>query len=265
MVGEEVVEEEEAKIEINVTREWVNVAPPPTVTGYHWAPHEVGLYAPFYITSASLEYLVSRVNILASTRDAESIKLTIYKMNERACHGREGKRKSSQEKFVYSSKKRILEGPLIAGSLDPSVRIVECLQYNLNSKEENPFKGMTVVEALDMAYELNVWPPRRIRTLSRRGMPWLPIRRSYGQNKFLGEEICNECLLGFDQGIAQCHYFFQVLLDHLSYDIMKMVVDGQLVTMSFPDDAEPPAPIVPQAKDEPQPIEVIEEIVDVEA
>lgn len=25
------------------------------------------------------------------------------------------------------------------------------------------------------------------------------------ENKFLGEEICNERLLGFDQGIAQCH------------------------------------------------------------
>lgn len=34
------------------------------------------------------------------------------------------------------------------------------------------------------------------------------------ENKFLDNEICNEHFLGFDNGIAQCHYFFKVSLDH---------------------------------------------------
>lgn len=38
-----------------------------------------------------------------------------------------------------------------------NVRIVERLRYNLGPEEKKPFKGMSTVEALDMAYELNVW------------------------------------------------------------------------------------------------------------
>lgn len=66
VVSEEVVEEGEAEIKVDATGEWANVA-----------PHEIGLYAPFYITSASLEYLVSQVGILASTRDAESVEILV--------------------------------------------------------------------------------------------------------------------------------------------------------------------------------------------
>lgn len=45
------------------------------------------------------------------------------------------------------------------------------------------------------------------------------------ENKFLGGEICNEHLLGYDNGIAQCHYFLRVPLNHPGYDIMKMLVN----------------------------------------
>lgn len=41
--------------------------------------------------------------------------------------------------------------------LDPNVRITELLQYNLNLEEKLCFRGMSTVELLDMAYELNVW------------------------------------------------------------------------------------------------------------
>lgn len=82
--------EEEVEIDVDTFREWIDAAPPPTIIVYDWAPHQVGLYAPFYITSASLEYLISRVSILASSRDAESIMSAVCRTNERACHRREG-------------------------------------------------------------------------------------------------------------------------------------------------------------------------------
>lgn len=78
------------------------------------------------------------------------------------------------------------------------------------------------------------------------------------ENKFLGEDICNEHLIGFEQGIAQCHYFFQVPLEHPEYDVMKVVVDGQLVAMSLPDDFEDPTPICPPTTNAPQLVEIIE-------
>lgn len=83
-------EEEEAEIEFDTFREWADATLPPAVIEYDWAPDEVGLYVAFYITSASLEYFVSKVSILTSTRDGENIMLTVYRMNERACHEREG-------------------------------------------------------------------------------------------------------------------------------------------------------------------------------
>lgn len=50
----------------------------------------------------------------------------------------------------------------------------------------------------------------------------------------LGDKVCNEHVLGFKKGIAQCHYIFKVPLDHPSYDIMKTVVDGQLIDVPLP-------------------------------
>lgn len=82
--------EEDVEVENDSSREWTNATPPPTIAGYGWAPHEVGLYAFSYVTSASLEYLVSRVSVLVRAKDVESILLTVCRSNERACHGREG-------------------------------------------------------------------------------------------------------------------------------------------------------------------------------
>ncbi|BAT73671.1 hypothetical protein VIGAN_01118500, partial [Vigna angularis var. angularis] len=68
--------------EIDAGREWTDDAPPSPVNGYGWAPHEVGLYAPYYVTSTSLEYLASRVNIVSTAKDADSILLTVCRPNE---------------------------------------------------------------------------------------------------------------------------------------------------------------------------------------
>lgn len=65
------------------------------------------------------------------------------------------------------------------------------------------------------------------------------------ENASLGDEICSERQLGFDQGIAQCHYFFQTPLTHPDFDIMKVYVDGNLVDLSsqLVPDPDPPANI----------------------
>lgn len=52
------------------------------------------------------------------------------------------------------------------------------------------------------------------------------------ENASLGDEICAERQLGFDQGVAQCHYFFQTPLTHPDFDIMKIYMDGKLVDLS---------------------------------
>lgn len=82
--------EEDIEVENDSSREWTDATPPPTIAGYGWAPHEVGLYAFSYVTSASLEYLVSRVSVLVSAKDVESILLIVCRSNELAYHGREG-------------------------------------------------------------------------------------------------------------------------------------------------------------------------------
>ncbi|KOM26347.1 hypothetical protein LR48_Vigan252s005900 [Vigna angularis] len=95
------VEETNIVLEIDTSREWTDSAPPPPVNGYGWAPHEVGLYAPYYVTSASLEYLANRVSIVSTARDAGSILLTMCRSNERACHGQEGH--NTDIFYVYST------------------------------------------------------------------------------------------------------------------------------------------------------------------
>lgn len=57
------------------------------------------------------------------------------------------------------------------------------------------------------------------------------------ENSALGDEVCEERQRGFEQGIAQCHYFFNTPLEHEGFDIMKVYVDDQLVKLSVP---EPP-------------------------
>ncbi|KOM25938.1 hypothetical protein LR48_Vigan205s007500 [Vigna angularis] len=53
------------------------------------------------------------------------------------------------------------------------------------------------------------------------------------ENLSLEDEIYNERLTGFEQGIAQCHYFFNTPHNRAGFDIMKVLVDGQLVTLSI--------------------------------
>ncbi|KAG2394439.1 uncharacterized protein HKW66_Vig0181830 [Vigna angularis] len=52
------------------------------------------------------------------------------------------------------------------------------------------------------------------------------------ENKFLGEEVINEHVLGFNQTIAQCNLFYQVPLDDPHYDVMKTVVKGELLPLT---------------------------------
>lgn len=47
-------------------------------------------------------------------------------------------------------------------------------------------------------------------------------------------------------------------LDHPGYNVMKTVVDGQLVAMSLPKDAETPIPFISPTTKEPPQIEVVE-------
>ncbi|KOM37834.1 hypothetical protein LR48_Vigan03g121600 [Vigna angularis] len=292
-----------------------------------------GLYSPFYITSSSLEYPVSRVSILASTRDADNVTLVICRINEQAWHIQEGYdmdffyvyitlfrdlcvripfskyqmgvlcalnvaprqihpngwaymqafvvvcttlaltptpatflyffcalphrkkswvsiapvkgkqlfTKASKEKFVSSnkrSKRKIPEGPLLTGPLDLNVCVVERLQYHLELEEKKPFKRI-IFEKLQ------------------------------AENKFLGEEISTEQLNGFEQGIAQCNYFLQVSFDHPEFDVMKPVIDVQLVALSLPEDAKAPTPIHTTTIEVPQVTEIIgasdEEVVEVDS
>lgn len=51
------------------------------------------------------------------------------------------------------------------------------------------------------------------------------------ENATLGDKVCEECQSGFDQGIAQCHHFFNTPLEYEGFDIMKVYVHGQLVKL----------------------------------
>lgn len=52
------------------------------------------------------------------------------------------------------------------------------------------------------------------------------------ENASLGDEVCQERQLGFEQGIAQCHCFFNTPLEHPDFDIMKVYVDGRIFDLS---------------------------------
>lgn len=49
------------------------------------------------------------------------------------------------------------------------------------------------------------------------------------EKRFLCDEVYNEHVFDFEKGIRQCNYFFKVSLDHPGYDVMKTLVNGQLV------------------------------------
>ncbi|XP_022640577.1 uncharacterized protein LOC111242296 [Vigna radiata var. radiata] len=47
----------------------------------------------------------------------------------------------------------------------------------------------------------------------------------------LEDQVCQERELGFQQGIGQCHYFYNTPLEDPNFDIMKLFVDGKLVDL----------------------------------
>lgn len=57
--------EGDVELDIDDTLEWSGDTPPPVVKEYTWAPEEVGMCAPDFITSASIEYLTGRVSLLS--------------------------------------------------------------------------------------------------------------------------------------------------------------------------------------------------------
>lgn len=82
-------------------------------------PHEVKLYTPstFFVIGVSLTNFVCRASILTSVKNAESIKLVVCKMNERACHGWKGY--DTDFFYMYSIVFRYL-GVLCALNLAPT-------------------------------------------------------------------------------------------------------------------------------------------------
>lgn len=71
-------EEGEVEMKVDAAREWTDATPPPTVIGYDLAPHEVGLYAPYFITSDSLEYLVSALRTECSPNSTLLERVGLY-------------------------------------------------------------------------------------------------------------------------------------------------------------------------------------------
>ncbi|KOM40247.1 hypothetical protein LR48_Vigan04g044500 [Vigna angularis] len=72
-------------------------------------------------------------------------------------------------------------------------------------------------------------------------------------NKFLGDEVMNEHLLGFEKALAQCNLLFQVPTDDPRLDVSMMVVDEKLVPIHVPPPSPPAVPTVEAV------VEVIEE------
>ncbi|KOM29888.1 hypothetical protein LR48_Vigan831s000600 [Vigna angularis] len=83
---------------------------------------------------------------------------SVVQVNDEASQGGE-KRKAVKDKSVSSSKKKkrkVSDGPLLAGPFDSTVHLADRLEYRLNPEEKKLFHGMTTGEAVDLAYELNV-------------------------------------------------------------------------------------------------------------
>lgn len=76
------------------------------------------------------------------------------------------------------------------------------------------------------------------------------------ENKFLGDEVINEHVLGFNKPIARCNLLYQVPLDDPHFDVTKIIVNGELVPIS----TIPKTPTLIVQTVKPHPIvEVIEE------
>lgn len=81
---------EDVEFNVDNSRVWTSLIPPPAVQRYDWAPHEVRNYLPYYNTTKSIRHLLEWVDLLADLRDADQYSLVVCRSNERACHGREG-------------------------------------------------------------------------------------------------------------------------------------------------------------------------------
>lgn len=83
------------------------------------------------------------------------------------------------------------------------------------------------------------------------------------ENTYLGNEVYNEHVVGFEKGIVQYAYFFWSFdLDHEGYDVIKMVVNRQMmdVPLSTAQEEVSASPI-----EEPQRIEVVVQDINEEA
>lgn len=78
---EKVSEEGEVEMEVDAIREWSSNNPPPTIGGVQLGSSRGRFVCSYFITNASLEYLVGQVSLLANTKDVESIKLVVCRTN----------------------------------------------------------------------------------------------------------------------------------------------------------------------------------------
>ncbi|KOM27495.1 hypothetical protein LR48_Vigan431s000900 [Vigna angularis] len=133
------------------------------------------------------------------------------------------KRKLPRDKPIPSNKKRKIPSPLLFGPLEPHVQVAERIQFNLTPEEKIPFKQMLPSEALDMAYALTTrasicmnYDAGSIKSLLAEELDTvrqeletslrdsLPSTRDKLAAEYLslGDEICNERLTNFEQGIT---------------------------------------------------------------
>lgn len=68
---------EDVEFNVDNSRVWSSLIPPPAVQGYDWAPHEVQSYLPYFITTASIRHLLERVDLLADLRDVDDYFLVV--------------------------------------------------------------------------------------------------------------------------------------------------------------------------------------------
>ncbi|KOM28363.1 hypothetical protein LR48_Vigan538s000100 [Vigna angularis] len=73
--------------------------------------------------------------------------------------------------------------------------------------------------------------------------------------RFVGDEVVNEHVLGFENALTQCILLFQVPIDDPRLDVGMIVVNDELVPMLVP----PPSTLVVQAIEQPPIVEVIVE------
>ncbi|XP_022631506.1 uncharacterized protein LOC111240571 [Vigna radiata var. radiata] len=102
-----------------------------------------------------------------------------------------------------------------------------------NKLKEAPNKISSLQQSVDdLQLDLLKMTSQRDKVTKERDAMEVERDKLVTENASLGDEICSERQLGFDQGIAQCHYFFQTPLTHPDFDIMKIYVDRKLVDLS---------------------------------